>query len=544
MGVLSHTSEPWPELSWSVLIPGWFSDAWIHAICSQVLYPPCWGAMVLAGLLWLWSNKGVVPHRAVAMSSSTGKMVVAAIRIFRSKGSVVWSRASSPSGAPLLAHPGDQSSSHRSLTVAPAQLAPWLSRGGGARSVGVGTDTLVLSAMGLDTRGGWGGVSRRLASDWRAQRRPTGGPIGGGGSKGPVSWGSRWNDTLPLGIQDKQLTAWIKQRKEARATHDLLWLMKERGHNLNAFHVGALWGVLAKMPKAGEKGVEKEMFQQLQALTSANLPEMRARDVADVVYSMAKLRESGRRGLDDKLARELVSRATATADDFEAQDVTSLVWGFAQMGFQPDNDLLEAMQRRATATAGDFKLQTVTSLVWGFGKMGFKPDADLLEAMQGRAEATADDIAHREVATLVWALEKVGVKSPDAVLMAALQQRATATAGDFTPTDLANLLSALAALENPQPDAEFLEAILGRATATAGDFHLKTMVRLMSAVAEMGVGPDAAFLEAMQKQVYSGPAELEAFRCKFTSIEVYLNLPLARRHFNLFYQRVGCVHAT
>ena len=215
-----------------------------------------------------------------AMSPSTGKMVVAALQksmslnrpfIVRSKGPVGGSRPASPRGAPPPGRPCEQCSGNSSLAVVPAQLAPWLSRGGGARSAGA----LVFSAMGLDTRGGWGGVSRRLAGS-------------GGGARGGA-----WT----LGLQDKQLTAWIKQRTDAKGTHDLLWLMEERGHSLNAFHLAAVWGELAKMTSRGGKDVEKTLFQGLNRWTIAKLPEMGARGVADVVYSMARLRDSGRRGL-------------------------------------------------------------------------------------------------------------------------------------------------------------------------------------------------------------------------------------------------------
>jgi hypothetical protein len=62
---------------------------------------------------------------------------------------------------------GEQCSGLRAafaLTGVPAQLLPLLSLGGGARSVGarVGAEALALSAMGLGTRSGWGGVSRQL----------------------------------------------------------------------------------------------------------------------------------------------------------------------------------------------------------------------------------------------------------------------------------------------------------------------------------------------------------------------------------------------
>ncbi|KAJ1490281.1 hypothetical protein T484DRAFT_1777512 [Baffinella frigidus] len=394
-------------------------------------------------------------------------MAIAALRI-SSKGSVFGSRAA-PRGALLPGRPA--SAAFASLTVVTAQLPqghPRLSLGGGARS-------------------------RRLMSS-----------------------GSRGGSSVDSGIQDRQLTAWIKQKQDT--IRGLLWLLEEHGQRLNAIHVGAVWAALAKMRSDRERGPEKIVLQQLQVVTRATLQDMEARGLTNVVLSMANLYERGRRplfhggralvpgdhnGFGDKLALEMMARAAATAGDFEAQDVSNFVWGLAKMSLTPGRSPLEAMQERATATAGDFPPQAVTNLVWGLAKMGVQADAALLAAMQKRAAETAGDFPLREIATLLWALEKMGVKNPDADLVEAMQRRATATADEFMPQEIVNLISALAAVGVTNLDAGFLEAIQQRVRATARDFKAHTVVSLMSALAKMDTPPEAALVKAMLRRAWA-----------------------------------------
>jgi len=245
----------------------------------------------------------------------------------------------------------------------PAQRLPVLSLGGGVRSVGarVGADALVLSAMGLGTRSGWGGVSRRLTD---SRGKPSEG--GGAASKDP-----------------ERLNLEITECRDARG---LLGLVEQHGQSFNAVHVGAAWGTVASMPGEVGEGAEGVVLQRLQVLTRARMQEMGARELASVAHSMASLHGSGRMGFDDKLAGELQARATATARDFIPQQVSMLLSALAKMGIKnPDAGLVEAMQERARGAAGYFKPHEVEELVQAFSTMGITPDAGLLLLYYSRA---------------------------------------------------------------------------------------------------------------------------------------------------------------
>ncbi|KAJ1464508.1 hypothetical protein T484DRAFT_1922940, partial [Baffinella frigidus] len=158
--------------------------------------------------------------------------------------------------------------------------------------------------------------------------------------------------------------------------------MELHGQSFNAIHVGAAWGSLARMRGAGGRGADGEIIQRLQALTRAKVPEMGARQVANILYAMAKMHARGRKVGDDDLEEELLARAVATAGDFNPQNVANLLWALATMGSKADARLLE----------------------WALATMGSKADARLLEAMQGRATATAGDFNPQNVGNLLWAL--------------------------------------------------------------------------------------------------------------------------------------------
>jgi hypothetical protein len=223
-------------------------------------------------------------------------------------------------------------------------------------------------------------------------------------------------------------------------------------------HVYPAWDTLAKMkirkrPDAGRSGDDEEvvlqrLLQRLRGLTLETVPEMGARDVANVVHRLAKLHESGRMAVDGELVGLLQARARERAGAFKPRWVANLVWGLAKMDVKPDAVVLEAMQGQATAMADDFEPLDILMLMWALAKMGVKSDAGLVEAMQGRATATADDFNPPNIALFLWALATMGI-TPDADLLEAIQGQATATAGDFNPQDVAMLLWAHACLGAP-----------------------------------------------------------------------------------------------
>ena len=332
------------------------------------------------------------------MSRGAGRAVLAGLRAV----CPAWpeGRAVTPRGA---LPPGRQDNGLRSWSprlVQPAPLLLLLPLGGGRlRSVAAGAGTHGApgrTVLGLDARVCRGDVSRRLA-----------GSRAGGGR----------------GIPTKELTALIKGCEDAAG---LLTLVEEHGHGFDFIHVGAAWSSLARMRGAGARGAE-DVVKLLQVLTTANIQQMGARAVANIVHSMTTLHQSRKMVADDELVGKLMARALATARDFNPQGVANFVWALATMGTEADPRLLEAMQGRATATARDFNPQDVANFVWALATMGVKADPRLLEAMQARATATASDFKPQEVANFVWALATMGVKA-DPRLLEAMQGRATATA--------------------------------------------------------------------------------------------------------------------
>ncbi|KAJ1475295.1 hypothetical protein T484DRAFT_2024586 [Baffinella frigidus] len=397
------------------------------------------------------------------MSGAAGRLALAALRS-ASEGSVLGIRAANPRGALLPGRAGgEQGNGLRpsfQLSVVPAQLPPWLSLGGRARSASTrgGTYALARTVFGLGARICQGGVSRRLT-----------------GSRG----GGR-----PPEIRQGQLMQEIKGCTDAGG---LLLLLLLHGQSFDFIHIGAAWGSLAGMRGAGARGADGEVIQRLQALTRAKAPEMDVRGVSSVLYSMAKMYQRGRKVADDELEGELLARAVATAGDFDPQGVANLLWSLATMGSTPDPRLLEAMQGRATAMAGDFTPQGVANLMWALATMGSTPDPRLLEAMQGRATAMAGDFTPQGVANLLWSLATMG-STPDPRLLAAMQGRATATAGDFTPQGVTNLMWALATMGS-KADPLLLAAMQRRATATTGDFNPQDFANLLWALACFDTSP-------------------------------------------------------
>ena len=234
-------------------------------------------------------------------------------------------------------------------------------------------------------------------------------------------------NTTPL--NPRQLTSDLGH---ARDLPELLCLHQAHGARFNGFHVAAFWSRFKKLSR-GELGGLSNRLEPVCEQTVRMLPELDARQVANIAHAFAKSR---------------------------------------LVGGGPYQGVWMALEEVARRRLGDFKEQELSNTAWAFAAAGFKAPAlfDIISAEVLRRGL--GDFKEQELSNTAWAFAKVGREAPDLFdnISAEVVRRGL---GDFNAQDLSNMAWAFAVLNPPSADKLF-----SMASFTTRCAHLETSFSL------------------------------------------------------------------
>ena len=289
-------------------------------------------------------------------------------------------------------------------------------------------------------------------------------------------------NTTPL--NPRQLTSDLGH---ARDLPELLCLHQAHGARFNGFHVAAFWSRFKKLSR-GELGGLSNRLEPVCEQTVRMLPELDARQVANIAHAFAKsrlvgggpyqgvwmaLEEVARRRLGDFKEQELSNTAWAFAaagfkapalfdiisaevlrrglDDFNEQNLSNTAWAFAKVGREAPAlfDIISAeVVRRGL---GDFKEQNLSNTAWAFAKAGRAAPA-LFESISAEmVRRGLGDFNEQELSNTAWAFAAAGFKAPALfdIISAEVLRRGL---GDFKEQELSNTAWAFAKVGREAPD--------------------------------------------------------------------------------------------
>ena len=273
-------------------------------------------------------------------------------------------------------------------------------------------------------------------------------------------------NTTPL--DPRQLTSYLGH---ARDLPELLCLHQAHGARFNGFHVAAFWSRFKKLSR-GELGGLSNRLEPVCEQTVRMLPELDARQVANIAHAFAKsrlvgggpyqgvwmaLEEVARRRLGDFKEQELSNTAWAFATaghasaelfnaisatvvrrrlgDLDPQHLSNMVWAFATAG-HASAELFNAVSTEVVRRRlGNFNPQDLSSMVWAFAKAGHT-STQLFNAISATVvRRRLGDLDQQHLSNMVWAFATAGHASAElfnAVSAEVVRRRL----GNFNPQDL------------------------------------------------------------------------------------------------------------
>ncbi|KAJ1488923.1 hypothetical protein T484DRAFT_1886724, partial [Baffinella frigidus] len=271
---------------------------------------------------------------------------------------------------------------------------PWIS-GASRRAVYAGSvpGSVPAGARG-HAAGGWSGDDADKGVPARAVRRRSVEKA----KRSPA--GDEMFTVCEREFDSKELTMHIGRCKTVAELADIV---TENGGRLNEIHLSALWGGLAWM-RAQRGGAEDAGVRvYLVLLTREQVPNISARNTANILHAMAKLHLKGEQS--ENLADLLVRRAMETVSDLRPRDAAMLMHGLANLGVKSRavSDLFRGVQPQPVDRAGQsdarFQMfgcvqpqlvervgesdaQTVANAVWALATAGEAASPAFLSAMQ------------------------------------------------------------------------------------------------------------------------------------------------------------------
>ena len=251
-------------------------------------------------------------------------------------------------------------------------------------------------------------------------------------------------NTTPL--NPRQLTSYLGH---ARDLPELLCLHQAHGARFNGFHVAAFWSRFKKLSR-GELGGLSNRLEPVCEQTVRMLPELDARQVANVAHAFAKSRLVGG-GPYQGVWVALEEMARRRLGGFDAQQLSNTAWAFATAGFKAP-DLFDIISAEVVRRGlDDFNEQDLSNTAWAFAKVGREAPA-LFDIISGEVVRRGlGDSNARDLSNTAWAFAKVGRAAPDLfeIISTEVVRRELC---DFNAQDLSNTAWAFAKVGREAPD--------------------------------------------------------------------------------------------
>jgi len=251
--------------------------------------------------------------------------------------------------------------------------------------------------------------------------------------------------TAPL--DPRQLTC---QLSHARDLPELLSLQQRHGGDFNGFHIGAFWSRFKRLTTRGTLCQLTHLLASVCQQTERMLPELDARNVANVAHALAKAGLVGR-GPWQTVWAALPQAVHRQLGGFDPQGLSSTAWAFASVG-HTSPELFNGISREVLGQRlGDFNEQELSNTAWAFAKAAH-PSPELFDAI-------SDEAVHRrcrgfkphELSNTLWAFAKAGHGSAalfDVVSAKALRHGLDA----FNTLELSNTAWAFATAGHEAPE--------------------------------------------------------------------------------------------
>eukprot|EP00808_Paulinella_micropora_P007396 g69057.t1 len=154
--------------------------------------------------------------------------------------------------------------------------------------------------------------------------------------------------------------------------HVLRALCEEARAKADLFKPQEIANVLNAVAKLGYAmtGPGEEVMRTMCTAAKNKASDFDAQAIAITLDAVAKVEL---RLDDDKMVQTLAKRALAIARTFKAQEIANTLRAFAQLGFNPGNELLEALTSEALKKAETFKPAEIANTLNGLKSLGYDP---------------------------------------------------------------------------------------------------------------------------------------------------------------------------
>ena len=243
-------------------------------------------------------------------------------------------------------------------------------------------------------------------------------------------------------LNPRQLTSYLGNSRDLA---ELLSLQQRHGDRFDGFHISAFWSKFKSFAR-GELGGLSDRLVPVCEQTLRMLPELDARQVANVAHAFAKARLVGASPWEIVWAA-LPEAVCRRLGDFKVQDLSITAWAFANAG-QASPELYNAISAEVVRRwLGDFDPQDISNTAWAFAKAGHA-SPELYNAIS--AEVVRRRLGHfnpQDISNTAWAFATVGHASPE-LYNAISAEVVRRWLGDFNPQDISNMAWAFA-VSNP-----------------------------------------------------------------------------------------------
>lgn len=214
------------------------------------------------------------------------------------------------------------------------------------------------------------------------------------------------NAKKPADLQlAKRLTRDIKQ---APSWDALQLVVKKHQDHLNFIHVSC---ALTHLPKivtphslpSSQQASFKAFYANLLELGLKHLPDMRSREVSNLLWASAKLGvHPGSAWLQDVL-----KAAYQRFAGYEAQDFGSTIWAVARFSFLPNPQWMHEFLQYSYSKLDQMDNQAISNLIWSLASMDYHPPMSWLQRMERVTMERLPQFNPQCFANVTWGLCKL-----------------------------------------------------------------------------------------------------------------------------------------
>ena len=287
-------------------------------------------------------------------------------------------------------------------------------------------------------------------------------------------------------LDSRQLTAKLG---EASTLLELLSLHQAHGSQFDGYNMAAFWSRFKKLAH-GELGGLSDRLVPVCEQTARMLPELDARQVANVAHAFAKSKLVGR-GPYQVVWVALEEMARRRVGAFDKQQLSNTAWAFAKAGREAPElfDVISAdVVRRGP---GDFNEQALSNMAWAFATAGHAAPTLFHLISAEVVRRGLDDFNEQTLSNTAWAFAKAGRVAPALfnIISAEVVRRGL---GGFKEQELSNTAWAFATAGYKAPALfDLISAEVVR--RGLGDFNAQDLFNTVWAFAKAGREAPAFF---------------------------------------------------